>query len=83
MVYMYMYMYTLIDYGYRYSYILCVGPQWVAVTLLLSVCSVLCKEQGITVVAVCFTLDIFLVLKVQRSNSVSVEHVPYDSRCLF
>ena len=40
------------------------GRRWFGVALLLAVCSVLSKEQGITVVAVCFTLDMFLAQKV-------------------
>ena len=40
------------------------GWQWVSLTLLIAVCSVLSKEQGVTVVAVCFTIDVFLIQKV-------------------
>ena len=45
--------------------ILSVGHKWLGVTLLLAVCSVLSKEQGITVVAVCLTFDVFLAQKVR------------------
>ena len=37
---------------------------WLSLSLCLSVCAMLSKEQGITVIAVCLTYDFFIVQKV-------------------
>lgn len=41
------------------------GWSWLLLTLLLCILSVLSKEVGITVVAICLTYDIFLARKVR------------------
>ena len=42
------------------------GGWWFAVTLMFCLCSVLSKEQGITVVAVCVTYEFFVLYKVNN-----------------
>ena len=42
------------------------GGWWLAVTLMFCLCSVLSKEQGITVVAVCVTYEFFVLYKVNN-----------------
>ena len=37
---------------------------WLSLSLSLSVCAMLSKEQGITVIAVCLTYDFFIIQKV-------------------
>ena len=58
----------------------CSGWGWAGLALLLAVCSVLSKEQGVTVVAVCFTIDVFLIQKVRtcaciRAGNIDKSHV--------
>ena len=40
------------------------GSKWLLLTLFVCLLSVLCKEQGITVVAVCITYDLFIMHQV-------------------
>ena len=62
-MYAYMYMYVYKSYLCVF-FPRCLGWGWAGLALLLAVFSVLSKEQGITVVAVCFTIDVFLMQKV-------------------
>ena len=45
-----------------------IGVKWLAVTVFFILCSFLCKEQGITVVAVCVVYDAFCIVKVSTTR---------------
>lgn len=50
---------------------------WLSLSLCLSVCAMLSKEQGITVIAVCLTYDFFIIQKV-ITNLTSIMSVQYS-----
>ena len=59
-----------------------IGAAWFVLSMVMCVLSVVSKEQGFTVVAVCLTYDVFLVSKVcifsKLSTSASnMEATPY------
>ncbi|XP_064397287.1 protein O-mannosyl-transferase Tmtc3-like isoform X2 [Halichondria panicea] len=56
------------------------GMRWVGVSVCLMVCSVLSKEQGVTVVAVCTVHDLFIQHRNTPSSTVHLLHSIFSNR---